>query len=447
MKTEQMRQPSGIPVGGEFASHRRPDGNVALGDQGRDPEDHWFEDENEVPEHVEQDTFTFNTSRLAAAIAKIDKANKRLARAHVNAHFEYTLDTKVVFDERHLMHIERTTLTLNRPVLKQEGWTFEAAFDFTPDGDVVRAYAVDGDVTDPVNSHCDVCNTNRQRERVYSLRNTEGMKTQVGSTCLASFLGIRPEGLWALDYDLDFEEGEDDDETDWSTRSGYAVYPAENLIAAALEASDNGKEFISRSRSTFDHPATADLVTSDFNKYNDVVTDKQLAEARRIIRWVKSLPDDDNNDYTANLRALLVPKKRGDEKWVKSKHVPTAASAVGSYYAAKDKATAGKIRKEQKAAEVKGYLAEPKAKLEAVRATVVTSRYLGDQQYPSTIVKLLTEDGHAVSWFAAGSKDFTPGQKVNIRATVKANEIYQDSYETVITRAKLTDPETGEVQG
>lgn len=63
----------------------------------------------------------------------------------------------------------------------------------------------------------------------------------------------------------------------------------------------------------------------------------------------------------------------------------------------------------------------------------------GDRRFPSTLLKLVTDDGDAISWFASGElliSDYQ-GKRGRLTATVKAHTEFRGRAETQVTRAKL----------
>lgn len=432
--TSQPRQPSGIPTGGEFAATTHTEADVALDGE---------QEEWEAPEPVR--SFHMRSSRLGEAVERIEKANARLARAGIDARFTYTTRTYIRTSDT-MVFTEMVEVELNEPVLSFDGWSFTGAFDFTPDGSVIAAYRGEHapEVTEP---RCDHCGSNRRRDRVYTLHSdTEGEK-QVGKTCLAAFLGIRPAGLWALGDDLDLAEFDADSDFDDAShpRTGDSqVFPAVDLIAAALAISDDGKNFLSRAKSTWDEPSTGQVLLDGWDAAFTQVTKKQQTAARKLIRWVKE-QNADGNDYIQNLQAALVG---GKDKWVKRKHVALAVSAIAAYNRAMDREREKQIRAEQKAARKKEFLAPKGEKIGDLTATVQLIRQFdsgfgyGSSRKVNTMVVMITDSGHTVKWTTSSGMPFEEGARVKIgKATVKDNDVYgtgdDAQWQTVVIRAKL----------
>lgn len=422
----QNRQPRGTPVGGEFAEHAHDESDVSL-------------DIEEFPAPpAGPAAFTFPASKLPDALHRIEKANNRLKRAGIEERFTYETETSYRVDDKTGLDIEMTKLTLNKPAIGHDGWTFVGAHDFTPDGQPIAAYRKDAAVPDALDTRCDQCGVTRSRDRVYTLRNEDGDLKQVGSSCLSAFLGVKPAGLWALEYDL--EEGDEDPDSDEFARFAResTVYGALDLVAAGLVVSDGGKSFVSRSASDFETPATVDTVLRDFSVLREKLTEENIRDAKKIIKWLKKQPAD--GDYIANLKAALV-QKGDDEKRVNQKHTALAVSVIGSYRRAMERELGKKIRVDQKAKEVKGYLATPTEKVKDITATVQLVRHFETNYgyYPSTstMIVMIADSGHVLKWTASSFKELEEGARVTISGTVKANEVYNETWQTVLTRAKV----------
>jgi hypothetical protein len=429
-----LRVKGGRPAGGEYAAHERQEANIELSN------DADLETQDYVPDPNHGRVFNIPAENLAAAMAQIDKANRRLERAGVDARF--TAETEIDSREINGRRYEYVRMMLNEPRLGFEGWTFTGAHQFTADDKVISFGKEAPEVTD---AHCDHCGKNRRRESVYTLHSeTEGDK-QVGKSCLTAFLGVKPEGLWALESRIDLAVFEEPDDPDWSPSPASQVFDAEELIIAALAASNDGKDFISRGAASMEDRATADEVLMGFNALLATETPARAARAKEILAWVSAIPEDADSDYLINLRQVI----GGERRIVKAKHVALAVSAIGAIDFERQLAEAKAARLLREKNKVRAYLAAPKEKLEGIKATVISTKTFEGMHYNTytTLVKLRGADGHTITWFASGVKDYKDGTEVNIKATVKANEEFNGEWQTVITRAKLTDPETGETLG
>lgn len=436
----------GIPTdnGGRYAEQEHDTDELTLtavpdnhGDFGSD-----FDNEPYVPVH------TLSPHNVPLALAAIDKANKRLARYGIDGRFEATLEDGT--ERRNEADIPVTYLTLSRPHVALSGWTFTGTHDVTDDGQMLHyAATCDLPVPEVTDTRCQFCGKSRRRERVYTLHHDTDGNKQVGKSCLEAFLGVKPKGLWALDWTLDEKEFEDtDDARGWSS-AGSDVFDSEDLLAAAASTTRNGELFVPKSRASFEHPATADALIDHWDAAHDAISDEGRQFARDTLTWLRT--NDEAGDYIGNLKASLIPLN-GDQKWVARKHVGIAASAISAYRRHLDREAEQAAKEKARQQYQPGYVAPVGEKIAGVGATVVRVSYsttdIGyGREAPKTILSMITDDGHQVTWFASGTKTFTAGQKVTVAGTVKNHDEYQGIDQTIITRAKITDPDTGDKLG
>lgn len=411
----QKRQPAGQPIGGQFAATSRAESTVGL--TADTPE-------QDAPQAPVVRVFAHN---LGAVRKRVDDANRKLARAGIEERF--TLETNTIVEHRDGIDVELIEVKLNAPQISYGGWQMTGTHEFTPAGDVIsHTFGREAAIVD--DAHCDQCGTNRLREKVYTLAHPEHGAWQVGSTCLEPFLGVRPEGLWALGSDLDLD--------DFEEKGGYnlnaRVFDTADLVVAALAASADGEEYVSASKADWTTQPTAAKTVGSFTHLlmsGDTPSRRKLAN--RIIRWVKKQPDDGPGTYMANLKASL-----GSE-WVKSKHAGIAVSAVAAYRSAERRERLTKQKAKEKATEQRAFLAPKDTKLEKVPARVRAMHSFDTQYGLMTIVQLVTDDGYVLKWKTQNPQDLEEGKTVVVdRATVKANEVYRDTYETVILRPKFS---------
>jgi len=370
------------------------------------------------------------------AVKKIDRANDRLAKAGLDNRFTYEI-TEVLEERNHRQYLY-ADIQLNRPSISFEGWTFAGAHDFTPAGKVVNFWAK-GTIPDVVDNRCDHCGANRARTRVYTVEHPEKGTMQVGQSCLKAFLGITPGNLWALTSELELDDIERGGEETYGPAN--EAYATEELLIAALTASNDGKDFVTATQADWQQPPTASITVANFDKLlASGETRARRALARKIIRWAKTA-DDTGGDYIANLKAVLAGSK--DTQIVRRKHVGLAVSAISAYHRDQDKTALKKAREEAKTTEKREYLAPVGEKVKDLSATVEVAyhdtSYYGRRPQDTTLLVLRTSDGHVLKWNASSRQDVRPGDKVTVTTgTVKAHEQYRGAFQTVLTRAKMS---------
>src|SRR5699024_5580480 len=163
-------------------------------------------------------TVTIPTDRVELAERAIETANRRLEREGIEERFTVDRTDTVKRRDPSPYELERgfakpgeiietrtTELVLNRPTIGRDGWQFDAALDRVPGTDsfTMRSAGREFGGWRPEPGRCDHCGQFRDRNKTYLVSNPEtGETMQVGSSCVQSFLGVKPEGLWSLQYDL-----------------------------------------------------------------------------------------------------------------------------------------------------------------------------------------------------------------------------------------------------
>ena len=457
--------------GGHFGSLHRGETDVAV--DGLDAPDIDVEAAliaQREADDLRRRTVTIPTHRAEEAEEAIAKANRRLEREGIEERF--TVDRTDHVERRdptpkelmdgtaspgEVIEKRTTTLVLNRPTIGRDGWQFDAALDRVPGTDsfTMRSAGREFDGWRPEPGRCDHCGQFRDRNKTYIVSNPEtGETMQVGSSCVQSFLGVKPEGLWSLEYDLP-SNLEDSGDSDREPRYGdsQAVTDNRELIARALAVTDGGRGFVSKSRAEeWGKVSTVDTVAAVFGtspttqsgveyklemqnaaaRYlHDGTVDEVIASAREV---------GTDSDYGRNLNDLL------DAGFSGRKMHSTVISALAVH--------ARKVRaKERKAADVErvqtavpGYIGEVGERVRDIPVTV-TNVYDGVQtgyaypyaDEPYQLVTMRTEDGHEVIWRHVGG-EHKIGETGKMTGTVKSHEQYKGVDQTKVIRAKMELP-------
>ena len=411
---------------GSFAPHSRSDAEVSI----------------EVPAQTQPEPRTYVVPQhlVAEAQRRVDVANRRLERAGIGERFEMSSTVRGVGFE-YGVPVNLAEIRLNTPSISFGGWHLASVNEFTPSGEVM----VFGDPVAKVeDNRCDHCGHNRTRGRIFVVTREDGQTAQVGSNCLEAFLGVKPQGLWALEWD-ELAELEDKENWNWdSIPPKDRMYARDDMLVAALEASNGGADYV---KAFGPGKSTAELVRESYRATHDRtdIVKKWAPTVRDIVAWSRTI-EAEPGSYLGNVKAVLA----GDETaMVRGEHLGVAVSSVVAYRNAQQR------NEEKKARPVvlNEYLAPPGEKLQDLPATVLgvssfQTSYGYGREGTVHVVKLLDDAGHLVTWFASGKlvdrgEDGNPwfleaGERVVIdKATVKANEEYRDQAQTVITRAKL----------
>jgi len=454
MTGEIREKDKGVPTdnGGRFAAHSRTAADITLTPQFTADEETEIEAEHDQwARETQKPTYTLDPHHVRFAQKAVDDANKRLARYGIDERFEATYTDGVVRDtgpggipiEKPVVYMQ-----LDRPRVSFEGWSFTGVHDVTSDGQMIHFTSSDLPVPDVTDTTCDFCGKSRRRERVFTLHSDTDGDKQVGKSCLEAFIGVKPKGLWALEWTLDPDELMDEADRFYQTRKNVDVFERKEMLAVAAAMTNNGETFVPKSRASMQDPATADLLISKWDEVAHLATDEHRAFADEVLTWLEEQPA--GNDYLDNVKASLLTKD--ETKWVAKRHVGIAASVLSAYRRDKDRAAEQAAKEKARVEYTPGFLAEEKTKIADISATITRISHTSSTvaygiEAPKTIVSMISADGHQVTWFASGSKNFTVGQEVKIAGTVKNHDTYQGNDQTVITRAKLTHPDTGEKLG
>lgn len=448
MTAAQAAQQNNRHSDGRYAEKALDDpGTDVLGDTGPDWQAPWQATEYDIPTWGRQ-----------AAQAKIDKANKRLARAGIDERFEATwgepqIRTGVREDGSEVSY-EYQTLTLNHPVICYEGWEFVASLDDTGNGMIVRSRpGAELDGWRPEAQRCDHCGKYRARNETYVVRNTEtGELMQVGSSCMQNFLGIRPSGLWAVGFDPLAEEQDDTDDLggSWGGASMRdEMHNTRQIIAAALLVTRDGRDY-----------RPADFEESTSEAVRNVLWHRggseQEKEARNRLRAeAAELADSPKvdlvlaavaamkpgSDYADNMRMLA-----GAEA-VSYRHAGLIASAVKVWAKQQEAAATEKANPRQE-----GFLAPVGAQLKTLRTkdgrpgvAVTIQKVFGGSYFdpygyerPTTTLIMRTEDGQTLRWRASSSMDVNPGDRLLLTGgSVKGHSQYDGHDQTDLQRVKF----------
>jgi hypothetical protein len=427
----------GVREGGQFVTQARTEPDVHLS-PGGDPGP---VDEPDVP----LTRFLVPHWAVGEAEARIAAANRRLERAGIEQRFEATWSEPHLVERDGVRHLYQD-LTLNHPKISYGGWEFVAALDQVETGTVIRVRP-GADLLGwrpPDEPVCDHCHRRRHRHVTYVVRNGDGTTMQVGSSCLANFLGVKPAGLWALDDDP-LGMGDDDSFGGWPGGNGSSAAPLREVIATALAVSDGGRQYVSKAAAAAGLTSTASAVSNAL--YSPARTVQERLDAERIAAAADRFDADGTvdevlqtvrdmqtgSDYADNLRTLTAGQ------YVNARHVALVASAVTVWARAKE---IEQVRRAEVASYVPGYVAPVGEKVPAGTVLTVSKvRYLDDPYSyyggVNTLVLMRDEQGRIVKWFASGRHDLDAGQQVRIGGgRVKSHEQYEGKDQTVVTRLK-----------
>jgi hypothetical protein len=336
--------------------------------------------------------------------------------------------------------------TVGVPVLKLEGWEFLARIEHLEGGNFVFALPGQeaGEKWFTAPPACDHCRSKRRRKDTFLVRGAAGEVLQVGSTCLADFLGHRsPEHVaGVMSYVAamagvcsDWEE-EGDRERDCSMRE-HDTLPADRFLAT-VAAVVRWVGWVSRGEAWESYGAKRATVDTALSIYfNPRVhkaavedgfqeTEQDLETARAALAWAESLPAP-RSDYERNLKMAAALGRctfRG---------AGILASAIVAHARHLEKESTRK-------AWVEGFAAPVKAR--KVFSVTVTGAYPGQGAYgPYTRLTMRAASGHCLVWFATAGWAFElkVGEALELKATVREHKVFNGVSQTVLSRAIRVD--------
>lgn len=369
----------------------------------------------------------------------------------------------------------RVPLTLETARPHYAGWTFLATLQHLDGENIVRAIpgcvvhddcrslpelakaCIGGDLPTVYRERgpvCDHCNLARKRHDTYVLRHDSGKYAQVGSTCIADFLGSDEAEKIAMKAELaalagavalSGEAGEG--RSGASSETGLGSYLA--IVSFCVRRFGWTSRTAARENSRLQ--ATADVALTllysadarESHGYVSETADTDRAEASTA--WAEALTDEDlaasSGDYLHNLRAVA---RTG---LVSHRTAGIAASMVTAY----DRAM-GRIAQQAERA------ARPKS--DTYVGTLDTRIAFGPGKVTKKIVKLsdetvrldyvnayvfkfLTNEGAClVVWKNSVDNDLTMadvGKRYAVVGTVKKHEDYRGEKQTTLSRPKVTE--------
>jgi hypothetical protein len=332
---------------------------------------------------------------------------------------------------------------------KLEGWVFAGRLDHSQEtGTLVRAVPNTG-LEIPAEyrtamPHCDHCNVKRYRRDSYIVcEEATGTFKQVGSTCLADFMGHDAYKIArlaeflanAMQYGRDSEQFVGADRRFWDVES-FLVHTAAAIRAYGWVSGGAAKDRLDIV-STREH-ALGNLHWSThkdggygtscgwFPEMTPTEADEKFAAD--ALAWVLEFEKKPTlSDYESNV--LVIAKAVTME----GRHAGLAASIVGVYSTHLARNAERKVAPGANST----HLGQMGDRIKFGHA-VVTGTFTIERDMGTTyIYSFLTHDGNVVKWFASKSQGIMRGETVEIVGTVKKHGDFRSVKETVVTRARL----------
>lgn len=351
-------------------------------------------------------------------------------------------------------------------VPKLSGWTLAAKLEHLEVGNLVKKLPGFEDTDVPeryrsVGPSCEHCGYDRRRKDTYLVVSEDDGWKQVGSSCLKDFTGEDPRDVLALYSYLKQIRSLDDDGGDRMGRAPESWSVLDVLIAAVISVRKYGwvsaKNADETNNSTKAHvkfvlsPSRCPHVQKDLQTFWSLKTDGDVSKAGAIEEWVKSFGERDNlSDYESNL-FVAISEGRVTTKTLGivvstvvayDRHIEAEAAKTGDGWVARAK-EAGYLG----AVPTKGTTKTGKPKTitdrREITLTLRSIRSWEGEYGPTHFHSFTTDEGHLVVWYSSAGvlylddRAIQAGDRVVVKATIKAHKEYQGFPQTVVNRVQF----------
>lgn len=423
------------------------------------------EEEYDNDSFYDRTEFTIPEENYETAVNKINAANRRLEKNGINERFE--MEANKIFVPKKKKDPEDPSrmieyaeafyeIKINEPKLSYDGYEFLAVMKSEGKGFLVNSrkdVELGGERPDAM--YCEHCGHNRHRAKTYLIKTPEGDTKQIGSRCVEAYLGVRPEGLWALEYSA--EDAIESGSKRRGDAAGVPHYPVNTTLAIALAASNHGKDFHGASS----YGGVPTTVAVDDIRHGGKLVDptwrsEMLAKVDEIesTNAVKELKDkinamEGNSDYVKNLQVAI----SDDYGSVKNQNLLVSAVSILAREERQRKIEEEKERKRKLREETfkPGHVGQPGDKMKNMSYEVMEVKEFTTSDpysyYGGDITKYVTtmrdEEGRKLTYFASedirefkddeGKVFFTSGR-------IKEHKVYDEQDQTVLSHMRVKKP-------
>ena len=195
------------------------------------------------------------------------------------------------------------------------------------------------------------------------------------------------------------------------------VYPVIKVVAAAIAICEKDGKY---TKTCEDNSTKDQFLAMDWFGHDDMA---HTAKAQTVIDWAKDMPAT-QNDYMLNMGMALAGET------MTPKQLGVALSAPAAYDRAMENAA-------KRAADAEKHAASEWVGAVGGRSTydveIVGKRF--HTSFGSTMTKAVDGEGNVMSWWTDTGLDV--GDKVTIKATVKAHREYNGVHETNVNRVAI----------
>lgn len=390
--------------------------------------------------------------RLQAEIAELNKKANKLGVQPIVLNIDSTETIKVTDPDTRIKYDKVfyfVSFTGETP--KLAGWRLIAVVEPLETGEnLVKIVPNEAcpQVFRTTDTHCDHCESRRQRKEVFVLGHDDGRFNQVGRNCIGDFLGGKsPDSIlrcaeWGFEIDQLLREASD--EEGWCGNRTPDTWNLDLFLqATAICVRKLGWLSRTKAREFDGAPATVanvlDLLCpprnasalADWKKWvesNDLhVEDRDVELATAAATWAAALPTD-AGDYLYNLG---VATRR---EFVTRDTAGLVASVISAYQRHMDRQAELYTVREKKVREHVGVVGKRQG---FEKLTVKSMRGFDSEYGVRTLVRFENETGSILIWWASGDPDWLEVDDVlDITATVKEHGDYKGIPQTIVQRVK-----------
>ena len=318
------------------------------------------------------------------------------------------------------------------PVLRVEGWEVIASVDHMKEGNFIKKFPTSPIEVPPQYRHtgkvCQHCEKKRRRKTSYVLLHENGETKQVGSTCLADFLGGHHYDYYAkmallISNIKSYFAGQ-------PCYQGWAwgFDPLHFLERVATKIRhygwvSKGKAYQEGIRSTMERVIDGYYEAS--REPSEEVLPQDKALAKETLAWAKEIPSNNSEDYLFKLKLVC------SEMSIERDKLGMLASAVQAYQRF--------LRQQKPKQSNSSYVGQVGERIQVIGTLTLMKLTEGYYGF-STLLKFETPSGDKLSWFASGNKmdRWVEGNTYEIVGRVKAHKEFRGVKETQLTRCRVS---------
>ncbi len=400
---------------------------------------------------TETTTLDMERAHLFVLDDKLAELNKVAKRYGLEAPTYRVVNSWVVYDPMFdVLPKEWVSVEIiERPLVLDGGWKFEAIIEHTPDGNIVRTApdaSVDTTALHNVDGTCDHCGKVRNRTYTIVVTNEAGEMTRIGKQCVKVYLPAWKLPLTSalFDYLWSLEQLRDASDIAEQARTRGHIDTVDVLEAATRTIAVKG--WASKQ---------AEFGTPTSSWVNSLLLAPQTLndeEGRAFREAVRNVPAEVVElaftlvaNYIAGLEARkdsldtfennqLVAYKQGGRK-----NIGILCWVVEAARRQLEKALAGEaIKKQGLEQATSNYIGSYGEKVTRT-ATCLTNTAIDTDYGTTSLIVLRTTDGDLIKMFTTAANQPDAGDVIEVTATVKGHEEWKNNKQTVVTRPKFKE--------